>query len=111
MESARGRRALGAGRPATAPTCGGCRCGDIAGRAARLALALRRWEEIKQAARDEIRSGYRASRAVEDGGGPWERARFAAVRTELMETFRPRNGVEQMLVDQLAQASRLMEGA
>jgi hypothetical protein len=67
------------------------------------AQALRRWEEIKQAARDELRSGHRASRAVEDGGGPWERARFAAVRAELMETFQPRNGMEQMLVDQLAQ--------
>jgi hypothetical protein len=66
-------------------------------------LALKRWEQIKQAARDEIRSGHRAARAVEDGGGPWERARFAAVRTQLMEAWKPANATEQLLVDQLAQ--------
>jgi hypothetical protein len=66
-------------------------------------LALKRWEQIKQAARDEIHSGYRASRAVEDGGGPWERARFAAVRTQLMEAWKPANAMEQLLVEQLAQ--------
>jgi hypothetical protein len=66
-------------------------------------LALERWQQIKKAARDEIRSGYRAARAVEDGEGPWERARFLAVRAELMEDWRPRNTMEQLLVDQLAQ--------
>jgi hypothetical protein len=66
-------------------------------------LALEHWEQIKQAARDEIHSGYRAARAVEDGGGPWERARFAAVRAKLMEDWQPRNMTEQLLVDQLAQ--------
>ena len=66
-------------------------------------LALGRWQQIKEAARNEIRSGNRAARAVEDSGGPWERARFAAVRAELMEDLRPRNATEQLLVDQLAQ--------
>jgi hypothetical protein len=66
-------------------------------------LALERWEQVKKAARDEIRSGHRAARAVEDSEGPWARARFLAVRAELMETFHPRNAVEQQLVDQLAQ--------
>jgi hypothetical protein len=66
-------------------------------------LAFGRWEQIKEAARDEIRSGYRAARAVEDGGGPWERARFLAVCAELTEAWRPCNAVEQLLVDQLAQ--------
>jgi hypothetical protein len=66
-------------------------------------LALQRWEQIKEAARDEIRTGYRAARVVEDSGGPWERGRFLAVRTELMEDWRPRNAVEQHLVEQLAQ--------
>jgi hypothetical protein len=66
-------------------------------------LALERWQQIKNAARDEIRSGYRAARAIEDGGGPWERARFLAVCAELTEAWRPCNAVEQLLVDQLAQ--------
>lgn len=66
-------------------------------------LALERWQQIKEAARNEIRSGFRASRSVEDAGGPFERARFLAVRGELTETWQPRNAVEQHLVDQLAQ--------
>jgi hypothetical protein len=66
-------------------------------------LALERWRQIKEAARDEIRIGYRAARAVEDNGGPCERARFLAVRAELMEAWQPRNSTEQHLVDQLAQ--------
>jgi hypothetical protein len=66
-------------------------------------LTLNRWDEIKEAARNEIRSGHRAACAVEDGGGPWERARFLAVRSELTEAWHPRNASEQFLVDQLAQ--------
>ncbi|HZV05263.1 MAG TPA: hypothetical protein VE999_09295, partial [Gemmataceae bacterium] len=67
------------------------------------ALALQRWEQIKEAARNEIRSGYRAALTVQDDCGPWERARFAAVRAELMEAWKPCNAQEQLLVDQLAQ--------
>jgi hypothetical protein len=66
-------------------------------------LALERWQQIKTAARDEVRSAYRAARAVEDGGSAWGRAGFLAVRAELTESYRPRNPVEQHLVDQLAQ--------
>jgi hypothetical protein len=66
-------------------------------------LALKRWEQIKEAARTEIRTGYRASRAIEDSGGPWERARFLAVRADLVEDWKPCNAVERQLVDQLAQ--------
>jgi hypothetical protein len=64
----------------------------------------RRWEEVKGAAREELRSGFRAGRALEAGGSrPWDRARFLAVRAELGEAWRPRDGQEQQLVDQLAQ--------
>jgi hypothetical protein len=66
-------------------------------------LALQRWESIKEAARNEIRSGYRAARIVEDGDGPMERARFAAVRADLVADWQPRNAMEKLLVDQLAQ--------
>jgi hypothetical protein len=63
----------------------------------------RRWEEIKRAAREELRAGHRAARAVEaGGGGPWDRARFLVIRAELSEAWRPRDGLEQQLVDQLA---------
>jgi hypothetical protein len=32
--------------------------------------AVARWEEVKQAARDEVRSGHRGAKVVERGGGP-----------------------------------------
>jgi hypothetical protein len=66
-------------------------------------LALKRWAQVKAAARDQVRSGHRAARVVEDAGGPWERARYLAVRSELAAAWEPRNTAEQMLVDQLAQ--------
>lgn len=66
-------------------------------------LALERWQQIKEAARNEIRSGYRSARVVEDAGSPLERARFLEVRAELIEDWQPRNAVEQQLIDQLVQ--------
>jgi hypothetical protein len=68
-------------------------------------LAARRWEELKREARDELRSGHRAARAV-DGylSRPWKRARFLALREELAEGWQPRNGMERQLVDTMAQA-------
>jgi hypothetical protein len=67
---------------------------------------LDRWEQIKQAAPEDVRSGDWAARAVEgrDRTGPWERALFMAVRAELTEGLQPRNGVERQLVDTMAQA-------
>jgi hypothetical protein len=68
-------------------------------------LAARRWEQVKAAARDELVSGHRAARKVEDhGAGPWERAQFAALRSALAEDWQPRGGMEWLLIDQLAQA-------
>jgi hypothetical protein len=72
--------------------------------------ALRRWEEVKQAARDEIRSGHRAARTLEAfDGSCWERAQFLALRAELSQAWRPRDPLEQQLIDQLAQFRVLME--
>jgi hypothetical protein len=67
--------------------------------------ATRRWEEIKDAALDELRSGHRAAKAME-GDGPhcWTRAQFLAVRRDLMEAWQPGNGLERQLLDMLAQA-------
>jgi hypothetical protein len=72
--------------------------------------ALGRWEEVKQAAREELRSGHRAARALEGyGGSCWGRAQFLAVRAELAGAWRPRNQQEQQLIDQLCQFQVLME--
>jgi hypothetical protein len=74
------------------------------------AEALRRWEAVKEAARSELRTGHRAARALEPGGGScWERAGFLAIRAELAEAWRPRNALEQHLLDQLAQLQTLLE--
>jgi hypothetical protein len=66
--------------------------------------ALRRWEEVKQAARDEVRNGHRAARTLEAlDGSCWNRAKFLALRAELSEAWPPRDQLEQQLIDQLAQ--------
>jgi hypothetical protein len=65
-------------------------------------LALQKWEEIKQAAREELKSGLRAAEAL--GGSPQERARFLAIRQALAGQWQPRGGLEWQLIDMLAQA-------
>ena len=71
-------------------------------------LALRRWEEVKQAARDERRSGHRGAR-VAGRDSCWERAQYIALHGELTEAWRPRDGQELLLIDQMAQFQTLME--
>jgi hypothetical protein len=69
-----------------------------------------RWEEIKAAARQELSSGHRASQPIEmHGSTPWDRARFLALRQELADGWQPRNGVEQQLIDMMAQAQTASE--
>ena len=69
------------------------------------ALAQTTWERLKEAARDELASGHRAAWPLEERDhGPWERARFLAVRESLAREWEPRNGIERMLLDMLAQA-------
>ncbi len=75
--------------------------------------ARERWEQVKRAARLEVRDGHRAARALEgsdvrSGRGCWERARFLAVRAELADAWRPRDALEQQLIDQLAQWQTLL---
>jgi|SRR5262245_13287746 len=73
------------------------------------AQALARWQEIKDAARGEVRSGHRAARALEGlDSCCWTRARFLAIRSELSAAWRPRNAAEQHLIDQMAQAQELI---
>ena len=67
--------------------------------------AAARWEEIKRAALDELRTGHRAAQAVETvNDGAWQRAQFLALREELSAEWRPRNGIERQLLDTMAQA-------
>lgn len=69
------------------------------------ALAQATWERLKEAARDELASGHRAAWPLEEHDhGPWERARFLAVRESLAREWGPRDGIERLLLDMLAQA-------
>jgi hypothetical protein len=68
-------------------------------------LALRRWEEIKQAAREELQCGFRAARSVEEfEAAPWQRAQFGAIYRELGEQWKASNGIERQLVETMAVA-------
>jgi hypothetical protein len=73
------------------------------------ALGLRRWEGVKQAAREEVATRFRAAAALE---GPdsrcWDRARFLAVRAGLGDAWRARDAQEWALIDQLAQWQLLL---
>jgi hypothetical protein len=72
-------------------------------------LARRLWEEVKREAREELQSGHRAALAM--GylvGDCWPRAQFLAVRAALAEGLRPRNGLEWLLIDTMAQAQTLL---
>jgi hypothetical protein len=69
------------------------------------ALSRSRWEEVKQAALDELRSGHRTAQAVETTGfGAWPRAQFLAIREDLAAEWQPRNGIERQLIDAMALA-------
>lgn len=68
-------------------------------------LALQRWEEIKQAALDELQSGHRAARVMEGyNSEAWQRAQFLAIRDDLAKEWQPRTGIERQLIDAMAQA-------
>lgn len=62
------------------------------------------WERIGEEARAELASGHRAARALEHDSRPWERARFLALRRAFREEWRPRGGIEDALIDAMAQA-------
>jgi hypothetical protein len=66
--------------------------------------ALQKWQDVKEGAREEIRGGVLAAEAVAAvGGSPQGLAQFLALREELITAWQPRNGMEAMLIDQLAQ--------
>jgi len=72
-------------------------------------MMLSRWEEIKGAAREELQTGDRVAAALECFGADcWSRAQFAGIIAELIEGWQPRNGVERLLLDQMALAHTLL---
>lgn len=62
------------------------------------------WERIKAEAREELASGHRAAAALEWSGSPWGRAQFLAIRDAFRTEWHPRGGIEDALIDTLAQA-------
>jgi hypothetical protein len=68
-------------------------------------LASQRWQEVLQAARHELQTGYRAGNIIANPSLSlcWHKARFLALRAELVEGWQPRNSVERLLVDTLVQ--------
>jgi hypothetical protein len=67
-------------------------------------LVLKRWDEVKEAARADLASGWRAGRALEAcGRSAWERANFLAIRERLYRGWQPRHEGEAMLLDEMAQ--------
>ena len=61
------------------------------------------WARIEAEARDELASGHRTAAVLECGAEPWERAQFLALRQAFRDAWPPRGGVEETLIDVLAQ--------
>ena len=70
-------------------------------RAAGMAL----WGAVKQAAADELAMGRTGAEAVEPyHHDPWRRAQYVALRAALADGLQPRNRLEWLLLDGMAQA-------
>jgi hypothetical protein len=67
-------------------------------------LGMGVWQRIKEEARAELDGGHRAASAMEWDGSPWDRARFLAIRQAFRDEWHPQGGVEDALIDTLAQA-------
>jgi hypothetical protein len=73
------------------------------------AVALEKFVEVKEAAKEELRNGSDAADAVQpEGASPWWLARFFAVREQLAADLQHRGGREQLLIDTAAQTHTLM---
>jgi hypothetical protein len=63
------------------------------------------WAKVRQTARDDLASGAIAGQAIEGyHPRPYERAAFLAVREALADGLQPRNKMEWLLIDGMAQA-------
>src|SRR5215218_501980 len=63
------------------------------------------WAKVRQAAREELAGGVVAGQAIEGyHPRPYERAAFLAIREALADGLQPRNAMEWLLTDGMAQA-------
>ncbi len=67
------------------------------------------WDKIGRAAADDLASGHRAAKTIEVSASPWDRAKFLASRDALREAWQPRNGIEETLINNMAQAQVMSE--
>lgn len=71
------------------------------------AMAKRIWQLIKQEAAKELASGNRMAAALETvewQRDTWQRAQFLAIREGFAAEWQPRGGIENALIDMMAQA-------
>lgn len=63
------------------------------------------WERIRREARRDLRSGHLAAQSCEvEYDRPIQRARFLEIRSALIESWQPQNGMEIILIDQMTAA-------
>jgi hypothetical protein len=65
--------------------------------------ALRAWARLKHEAREELATGHRAAEPLDFEQEPRARAQFLALGAAFMAKWQPAGGIEQSLVDTLAQ--------
>ncbi len=67
------------------------------------------WVSVKAAAQEELVTGIRLARSVEAqvGGRPYERAQVLAIAAALRTALAPRDGLEELLIHQMACAYEL----
>ncbi len=68
------------------------------------------WAAIKGEAREELAIGFRTARSIEPStlnGRPLDRAQFAVIVEALREALHPRDGLEDLLVQQMAAAHEM----
>ncbi len=64
--------------------------------------ALDLWHAIRQTARDAVESGAHVTEVVCPNATPIERAQLFALREQLIEGWKPQNGMERAMIDMLA---------
>ncbi len=68
------------------------------------------WGAIKDEAREELATGFRAARSVEPSavsGRPLDRAQFRVIVEALDSALKPRDGLEHLLIQQMAAAHEM----
>lgn len=70
------------------------------------ALGQALWQRVKEEARRELRAGVRPAVSLERriSGTPYERAQYLVIVEALVESLQPANGLEALLVQQMASA-------